>query len=143
MAKNNIAETPTVNTIGKGTSINGDVKSNGDFRIDGDLKGSIKSDGKIVIGATGNVEGEISCQNADISGSVKANIKVKELLSLKASCNVNGEIVTNKLAIEPGARFSGNCSMDNQEKAKDNTVPSNDKGKQQKNEQEQKQKILG
>jgi cytoskeletal protein CcmA (bactofilin family) len=143
MAKNNIVETPTVNTIGKGTSIKGDVKSNGDFRIDGELKGSIRSDGKIVIGATGSVEGEINCQNADISGSVKANITVKELLSLKSSCDVNGEIITNKLAIEPGARFSGTCSMDNQEKPKDNTSSSNEQGKQQKDQQEQKQKIFG
>lgn len=142
MAKNNIVETPSINTIGKGTSIKGDVRSGGDFRIDGELNGSISSDGKIVIGATGNVEGEIICQNADISGTVKANIQVKELLSLKSSCSVNGDIVTNKLAIEPGARFSGTCSMDNKEKSKEHTVSTNEQAKQR-NPEEQKQKILG
>jgi cytoskeletal protein CcmA (bactofilin family) len=142
MAKNNIVETPSINTIGKGTSIKGDVKSNGDFRIDGELNGSIQSDGKIVIGATGTVHGEVNCQNADISGTVEANIKVKELLSLKASCNVNGDIVTNKLAIEPGARFSGTCSMDNASKPKDNPVKADEPAKQG-NPEEKKQKIFG
>ena len=116
MAKINSPETPSINTIGKGTSIKGDIKSNGDFRIDGQMNGSIRSDGKIVVGNTGILEGEIICKNADISGTVKATIKVSELLSLKASCSVYGDIITNKIAIEPGARFSGTCNMDGPEK---------------------------
>mgnify|MGYP003573869734 CR=1 FL=1 len=112
MAKLSTPETPTINTIGKGTNITGDIKSNGDFRIDGYLNGSIHSDGKIVVGNSGMIEGEIVCQNADISGGVKANVKVKELLSLKATSDVKGDISTNKLAIEPGAKFSGTCNMD-------------------------------
>jgi cytoskeletal protein CcmA (bactofilin family) len=111
MAKTITNETPAVNMIGKGTSIKGDVRSDGDFRIDGNLNGSIQSNGKIVVGTSGTIEGEINCQNADISGVVKATIKVKELLSLKATCKVNGDIHTNKLAIEPGAKFSGTCNM--------------------------------
>jgi cytoskeletal protein CcmA (bactofilin family) len=111
MAKTITNETPTVNVIGKGTSMKGDVRSDGDFRIDGNLNGSIHSTGKIVVGNTGSIEGEINCQNADISGVVKATIKVKELLSLKATCKVNGDIHTNKLAIEPGAVFTGTCNM--------------------------------
>ncbi len=121
MAKNNISETPTINMIGKGTSIKGDIKTDGDFRIDGLLQGSIYSNGKIVVGTTGSIEGEINCQNADISGNVKATVKVTELLSLKATCNVNGEIFTSKLAIEPGAKFSGSCNMGNNESLKPKT----------------------
>lgn len=111
MAKTITNETPTVNMIGKGTSIKGDVRSDGDFRIDGSLNGSIHSTGKIVVGTTGQIEGEINCQNADLSGVVKATIKVKELLSLKATCKVSGDVHTNKLAIEPGAIFTGTCNM--------------------------------
>lgn len=114
MAKMNNTENPSINTIGKGTSINGDIHSDGDFRVDGVLKGSITSKGKIVVGTTGNIEGKISCQNADISGTVKATVTVSELLSLKSTSQVQGEIITNKLAIEPGAKFSGSCDMDGQ-----------------------------
>jgi cytoskeletal protein CcmA (bactofilin family) len=118
MAKTIISETPAVNMIGKGTSIRGDIKSDGDFRIDGTLQGSIQSTGKIVVGVSGSIEGDIICQNADLSGQVKASIHVKELLSLKATCRLNGEVYTSKLAIEPGAKFSGTCNMDDEAQIK-------------------------
>lgn len=114
MSKNFTTETPSVNIIGNGTDINGNIKSNGDLRIDGFIKGNIHATGKVVVGSTGRVEGEIICQNADISGDVKAHIKVTELLSLKANAVVSGDILTNKLAIEPGAVFTGACKMGNQ-----------------------------
>lgn len=114
MAKNIISETPAVNMIGKGTSIKGDIRSDGDFRVDGILQGSIQSNGKIVVGVSGSIDGDVTCQNADISGQVKAIIKVKELLSLKATSRLTGEVYTSKLAIEPGAKFSGTCNMEDE-----------------------------
>jgi cytoskeletal protein CcmA (bactofilin family) len=114
MAKTIISETPAVNMIGKGTSIKGDIRSDGDFRVDGILHGSIHSNGKIVVGVSGSIEGDINCQNADLSGQVKAIIHVKELLSLKATSKVTGEVHTSKLAIEPGAKFSGTCNMEDE-----------------------------
>ncbi len=109
MAKNN--ELPSVNIIGAGTIIEGTITTNGDIRIDGSLTGSIQVKGKLVVGPTGSVDGEITCQNADISGIVKGKISITELLSLKASSKLTGDIITNKIAIEPGATFSGSCSM--------------------------------
>lgn len=111
MAKNNETNAASINLIGAGTSIKGDIISNGDIRIDGTLEGSLRSKGKLVIGATGIMEGEVFCQNADISGSLNGQITVTELLSLKAIAKLTGDIVTSKLAIEPGATFSGSCSM--------------------------------
>lgn len=111
MAKSINGENQSVNMLGAGTIIKGDIQSNGDFRVDGTLIGSIHSKGKIVIGETGNVDGEVVCKNADISGQVKAQLTVSELLTLKATANISGEITTNKLSIEPGARFSGTCNM--------------------------------
>jgi cytoskeletal protein CcmA (bactofilin family) len=54
---------------------------------------------------------ELNCQNADISGTIKAKVTVAELLTLKSTAKLNGDISTNKLSIEPGANFSGACSM--------------------------------
>lgn len=121
MSKILTTESPSVNIIGNGTDIKGNIKSNGDLRIDGFIKGTIHATGKVVVGSTGRVEGEINCQNADISGDVKAHIKVTELLSLKANAIVSGDILTNKLAIEPGAVFTGACKMGNQENLNGNT----------------------
>jgi len=111
MAKNNQTENPSVNIIGTGTIIEGDITTNGDMRIDGSLTGTINVKGKLVVGVSGMVEGEIICQNADISGTIKGKIGVAELLSLKSSSKLTGDIITNKIAIEPGATFSGSCSM--------------------------------
>ena len=99
------------NLIGAGTSIEGDIRSNGDVRIDGALVGTIETKGRLVVGATGSIEGDIVCQNALIEGAIKGKITVSELLSLKATAKLAGDITTNKLAIEPGANFSGTCSM--------------------------------
>jgi cytoskeletal protein CcmA (bactofilin family) len=111
MAKNNTSDSPSVNIIGAGTIIEGDITTNGDMRIDGSLTGTINVKGKLVVGASGMVEGEIICQNADISGIIKGKIGVAELLALKSSSKLTGDIITNKIAIEPGATFSGSCSM--------------------------------
>lgn len=111
MAKNNDNDSPSVNLIGAGTVIKGNIKSEGDIRIDGSLKGTITSKGKVVVGSTGEVEGEIICEYADISGTVKIKITVSEVLLLKPTAKLTGDIITNKLAIEAGATFSGTCSM--------------------------------
>lgn len=111
MSKNLTPESTSVNLLGAGTTIEGDIKSTGDIRIDGVLIGSLNTKGKVVIGQTGSIEGEIICQNADVSGSIKGKITVNELLSLKSTSKLSGDIITNKLAIEPGANFSGSCSM--------------------------------
>ena len=119
MAKLNEQDSPSINLIGSGTIIKGDIKSNGDIRIDGTVIGSIQSKGKVVIGTTGNIEGEIDCVNGDSSGIIKAKVICKELLSLKASSKLTGDIVTNRLAIEPGAVFTGTCNMGNEQSSKD------------------------
>lgn len=112
MAKYNEPETNTaINLIGAGTEITGDVNSNGDIRIDGTLNGNLKTAGKVVIGETGKVKGEIDCKNSEVLGQIEGKIKVGELLSLKATAKIFGDIVTKKLAIEPGSKFTGNCNM--------------------------------
>lgn len=111
MTKNNNSESTSVNLIGAGTIIEGDVTTSGDIRIDGSLTGSIKVKGKLVVGVSGSVDGEVICQNADMSGTLKGKIAVSELLTLKASAKLTGDIITNKIAVEPGATFSGSCSM--------------------------------
>ncbi len=97
--------------IGAGTSMKGDITSNGDIRIDGTLSGNINCSAKVIIGANGVVEGDISGQQADILGKVTGTIKVKDLLQLKGGCEVNGNLSAAKLQIEPSATFNGECHM--------------------------------
>ena len=100
-----------LNRIVEGTHIEGDIKSDSNIRIDGYVKGIINVKGRLVLGPTGKIDGNIFCKNADIEGKLNGVIEVDELLSLKSTAKLQGEISTNKLSIEPGAIFSGNCKM--------------------------------
>lgn len=109
--KSSAVESSSINLIGNGTSITGDINSNGDVRIDGTLKGNISITGKLVVGPSGNIEGNVICQNADVSGEIHGKVTVSELLSLKASAKLLGDIITGKISIEPNATFTGTCNM--------------------------------
>jgi cytoskeletal protein CcmA (bactofilin family) len=100
-----------LNLIGKGTEIQGDINSTGDVRIDGILMGNISIKGRLVVGANGRIEGNVICQNADVEGEIKGVMNVGEILALKKTAKILGDITTSKIAIEPGAIFTGNCNM--------------------------------
>src|SRR5882724_10178174 len=110
-----LGEAPSGNSsaslIGAGTSLKGDITSNGDLRIDGTLVGNIHCSAKVVIGANGVVQGDINGQQADIMGKVTGTIKVKDLLQLKGGSVVNRNLQAAKLQIEPTANFNGECHM--------------------------------
>ncbi len=113
MARNQEIEisSNSINIIGNSTNIVGDIMSESDIRIDGNIKGTIQTKGRVVIGQSGIVIGNIVCQNAEIGGKVEGKINTTELLSLKSTSNIIGEIYTGKIAIEPNAIFSGTCKM--------------------------------
>lgn len=99
------------NRIVEGTIIKGDIISQADFRLDGELTGNFQTKGKIVIGPAGSVTGDIICKNADIEGKFKGKIQVLEILNVKNKASIHGEVLCGKLSVEPGADFSASCMM--------------------------------
>jgi cytoskeletal protein CcmA (bactofilin family) len=99
------------NRIVEGTTIKGDIISQADFRLDGELIGNFQSKGKIVIGPAGSVTGDILCRNADIEGKFNGKIHAVEILNVKQKASIYGEVVCGKLSVEPGADFSASCLM--------------------------------
>ncbi|MBX9807841.1 MAG: polymer-forming cytoskeletal protein [Flavobacteriaceae bacterium] len=99
------------NRIVEGTILKGDIISQADFRLDGELTGNFQSKGKIVIGPAGSVTGDIICKNADIEGRFKGKIQVLEILNVKHKSSIQGEVICGKLSVEPGADFSASCMM--------------------------------
>ena len=79
MAKFNEPDNTTINLISAGTDITGDVKSGGDIRIDGTLTGNLNTKGKVVIGPTGKVKGEVICKNSEVAGLIEGKIIVGQL----------------------------------------------------------------
>ncbi len=102
----------TYNVLGAGTSVKGSLESNGNLRIDGSFEGTLSIGGKLVVGGTGSLTGNVSCASAEIEGKVKTEkMQVAGLLSLKSTSVVEGEITIQKLYIEQGAVFNGQCKM--------------------------------
>jgi cytoskeletal protein CcmA (bactofilin family) len=99
------------NALAFGTTVKGDVTTDGDFRLDGRIEGTISCGGKIVIGPTAQVEGDIISVNAEILGSVVGSITTSEVLVLKPTAVIKGIITTKALVVEPSAKFSGTCNM--------------------------------
>lgn len=106
-----------VSIIAAGMQVKGDIESDGDIRIDGTVIGNVFCKAKVVIISTGNVTGDIHATNIDVHGTVQGNINAKDLLSLKANCTINGNLVTDKLQIEPNAAFNGHCTMNFEQKS--------------------------
>ncbi|WP_026712857.1 bactofilin family protein [Flavobacterium daejeonense] len=104
------------NRIVEGTIIKGDIISKADFRLDGELIGNFQSEGKLVIGPTGSVTGDISCNNVDIEGKFNGKIQVAELLNIKSKASIKGEVIVGKLSVEPGADFTASCTMKENQK---------------------------
>lgn len=99
------------NIIGQKTTINGNITSHGDFRIDGTLEGDLTTEGRVVIGVKGFIKGAVICANADVEGKFLGELKVTKTLTVKGTANISGDVVMGKLSVEPGATFNATCSM--------------------------------
>jgi cytoskeletal protein CcmA (bactofilin family) len=112
MSKMSESQTPEkLNRIVAGTTIEGEINTDSNIRIDGVVKGTITAKGRLVVGASGKIDGNIVCENADIEGTITGKIAINGLLSLKSTARLECDITTKKLSIEPGAVFTGTCTM--------------------------------
>lgn len=102
-----------LNALVKGTAVEGTLRCESDIRVDGTIKGKLICKAKVILGPTGQIEGEITCQNAVIEGKFKGILTVKELLNIRETADVDGEISTGKLLVQSGAKFNVSCKMDN------------------------------
>ena len=118
-------ESNKIDIIEKTTRIVGDIVSKADFRIDGNVEGTIVTTGKVVVGEEGIVSGKITCANSDIAGLIKGAIDVSGILSLKSSAKIEGEVIAGKLAVETGATVDASISMKGSKKM--TALPSSEK----------------
>lgn len=112
----------TASIIAAGTEISGNIKCDGDIRIDGTLKGNVHSSSKVILGPDGKIQGDIEAKQADVMGKVAGKIVVTDLLNLKGKAEVDGDIYTGQLQVEPSASFNGSCHMGKAAVAKSNVI---------------------
>jgi cytoskeletal protein CcmA (bactofilin family) len=99
------------NIIGKGTKIIGDLLTQGNIRIDGEINGNITSKSKVALGSGSNLKGNLVSSNAEIEGEITGNIFIAELLILKANAVINGDVCALRMITEPGAKINGQCKV--------------------------------
>lgn len=112
-----MAHDNVLNTISRGTVIEGKIHTKGDIRVEGKVIGTVTCEAKLVVGEHGSVEGFVDARNAIVAGKVKGEVVCRELLQLEAKALVEGDIYTQKLSVQVGANFSGNCRMGEEAKA--------------------------
>jgi len=102
--------------LGQGSEFEGKLSFEGTVRIDGTFRGDIQSQGLLMIGESAVVEAEILVDTAVIGGEVRGNITAKSKIELQASARVTGNLSTPALVVKEGARFDGQCQMQNRER---------------------------
>lgn len=110
--KSSVANT-NINVLSEGTILEGDLRSKGDLRIDGEVKGNVTTEGRCIVGVTGLITGTIKAKDCDISGKAVGDVNISDLLLIKGTGKVDGDINTSKLVLENGGEFNGTCSMGN------------------------------
>ena len=101
----------SISRISAGTVIKGEIQSPYDIRIDGTFEGRVQTKGRVVIGESAFVKGDVICENADLWGKVEGNLYVKDTLSLMEGCSMEGNLHVKRLSVELGSTFNGNCRM--------------------------------
>ncbi len=100
--------------IGEGCLFEGNLTLSDSTRIDGHVKGNIKSRGVLVLGESGLVEGDISASEVVIYGRIMGNLEA-DRVEIKRNSSVEGDITTRTLIVEEGAVYNGRCSMNREE----------------------------
>ncbi len=111
---NGVITTPSTtssNSLVQGTNIDGTLHAEKDIRIDGSMKGTLICKGKVIIGPTGIIIGDVQCENAVIEGRFEGMLTVSEVLHVKETANIEGDISTQKLIVQPGSIFNVKCKM--------------------------------
>jgi len=96
--------------IGPETHFQGDIKTKGFVRLDGNIQGNVQAEG-VIIGDKARVTGNISGTNVFIGGHVTGNVVTTQSLELQHTGRLTGDIHTPHLSIAEGGFFEGRCTM--------------------------------
>ena len=106
-----------------GSHMTGELNFEDTFRIDGKFTGNIISDGELIVGERGDVDGEIKVRRVFVSGSVRGALRASERVEITAAGKVMADVFTPSLMIDEGAFFEGRCSMERQESGLKKVTP--------------------
>jgi cytoskeletal protein CcmA (bactofilin family) len=128
-SKDSSSTTSELNFIGRGTIIDGNIKTESSIRVDGAIKGKLICKNTVTVGDGGRIEGDVQAVNAIIGGKIKGKIIVSEKLVLESKSSLVGELKAKKLIIDEGSVFEGTSDMGvSQQPAQVKTMPASSEG---------------
>lgn len=95
-----------------GSHMNGELRFEDTFRIDGKMTGNVVAEGDLIVGERGEVDGEVKVRRVFVSGVVRGVLKASERVEITAGGKVYADLFTASLRIEDGALFEGKCAME-------------------------------
>jgi cytoskeletal protein CcmA (bactofilin family) len=106
------ARSTSASTIfGKTMRIVGEITSDEELYVDGELEGSLELRNRLTIGPTGKIKANIKAQEVVVFGSVRGNVEAENRISLRAGATIVGDIKTAGIVIEDGAYFKGGIDI--------------------------------
>lgn len=113
MAKEQPAQQTTgaISIIAAGTKVVGNCETDGTFRIEGTIEGTVRAGKAVVVGKDGVVKGDITTQDAVIGGHVTGKVIAESRLELQATCVVDGEIRARRIKLDEGGKVNGQVQM--------------------------------
>lgn len=124
MARDNSVTAPeaVISIIGPGMKVVGDCETDGTVRVEGTVEGSVKAGKAVVIGRQGLVAGNVTTQDAVVSGRVEGTLVAASRLELQATCHIEGEVHTRRMQLEEGAVLNGRVHMSSEPAKKTHTI---------------------
>lgn len=97
--------------VDAGCTIRGELEFSSSFRLDGRVEGTVRSTSELVVGESGEVDGEVDVARCLVGGAVKGTIRATEQVVLHAGAKVHADVFTPALVMEDGALLEGRVSM--------------------------------
>jgi cytoskeletal protein CcmA (bactofilin family) len=102
---------PTATVIAKGVKVEGDFASDGDVQIEGEVKGSLATKGRLTVGSEAIIHAEVKAGDAVIAGTVQGNVTVERRVDLKSTAKLAGDLTSEALTVEAGAKVNGKVTV--------------------------------
>ncbi|HPG39251.1 MAG TPA: polymer-forming cytoskeletal protein [bacterium] len=123
----NLEKPGELNTIlGKGAYFEGVITVEHSLRVDGKVKGDVKTSDTLVVGKDGEIEGNVKAKNLVVGGKLNGIVDADGKTVLESRSEFHGEMKTRKLVIDEGAIFDGKCSMLGDDKKMTDITKKND-----------------
>jgi cytoskeletal protein CcmA (bactofilin family) len=97
--------------LDQGSHFEGELKFEQSFRIDGKVTGSIRSEGDLVVGEKGEIDGDVRVGRLFVSGVVRGEVRASKRLAIHARGRVEGEVHAPALVVDEGGILEGCCAM--------------------------------